>query len=84
MARRIGFLGPVGTYTEEAALKYDPEAELQPFPTISAVGLAVSSATTQEGVVPRENSLEGSVTGTLDLQISGSTGGDGGRRQTAG
>ena len=43
MARRIGFLGPVGTYTEEAALQYDPEAELQPFPTISAVGLAVSS-----------------------------------------
>ena len=70
MARRIGFLGPVGTYTEEAALQYDPEAELQPFPTISAVGLAVSSETTHEGVVPIENSLEGSVTGTLDLLIS--------------
>ncbi len=70
MARRIGFLGPVGTYTEEAALQYDPEAELPPFPTITAVGLAVSSAVTQEGVVPIENSLEGSVTNTLDLLIS--------------
>ena len=70
MARRIGFLGPVGTYTEEAALRYDPEADLQPFPTIGAVGLAVSSAITQEGVVPIENSLEGSVTNTLDLLIS--------------
>jgi len=70
MARRIGFLGPVGTYTEEAALLYDPEADLQPFPTIGAVGLAVSSAITQEGVVPIENSLEGSVTNTLDLLIS--------------
>ena len=70
MARRIGFLGPVGTYTEEAALQYDPEADLQPFPTIGAVGLAVSSAITQEGVVPIENSLEGSVTNTLDLLIS--------------
>ena len=70
MARRIGFLGPVGTYTEEAALQYDPEAELQPFPTIGAVGLAVSTAVTQEGVVPIENSLEGAVTSTLDLLIS--------------
>ena len=70
MARSIGFLGPVGTYTEEAALQYDPEADLHPFPTIGAVGLAVSSAITQEGVVPIENSLEGSVTSTLDLLIS--------------
>ena len=70
MVRRIGFLGPVGTYTEEAALQYDQEADLQPFPTIGAVGLAVSSAITQEGVVPIENSLEGSVTSTLDLLIS--------------
>ena len=70
MARHIGFLGPAGTYTEEAALHYDPEADLQPFPTIGGVGLAVSSAITQEGVVPIENSLEGSVTNTLDLLIS--------------
>ena len=69
MARSIGFLGPVGTYTEEAALQYDPEADLRPFPTIGAVGQAVSSAITQEGVVPIENSLEGSVTNTLDLLI---------------
>ncbi|PKB80762.1 MAG: hypothetical protein BZY88_07905 [SAR202 cluster bacterium Io17-Chloro-G9] len=70
MARRIGFLGPVGTFTEEAALRYDPDADLQPFPTIGAVGMAVSSAIIQEGVVPIENSLEGSVTFTLDLLIS--------------
>jgi prephenate dehydratase len=70
MAKRIAFLGPVGTYTEEAALHYDPQADLQPFPTIAAVGLAVSSGVTEEGVVPIENSLEGSVTYTLDLLIS--------------
>ncbi len=67
--RRIAFLGPVGTYTEEAALQYDEEADLQPFPTIGAVGLAVSSRVTEQGVVPIENSLEGSVTFTLDLLI---------------
>lgn len=70
MATRIAFLGPVGTYTEEAALKYDPQADLQAFPTIEAVGLAVSSGITHQGVVPIENSLEGSVTFTLDLLIS--------------
>lgn len=70
MVKRIAFLGPVGTYTEEAALKYDSQADLQPFPTIAAVGLAVSSGVTDQGVVPIENSLEGSVTFTLDLLIS--------------
>ncbi len=67
--RRIAFLGPAGTYTEEAALQYDGRADLQPFPTIGAVGMAVSSGITDQGVVPIENSLEGSVTFTLDLLI---------------
>ena len=70
MAKSIAFLGPVGTFTEEAALLYDPTAELQPFPTIAAVGLAVTSGATDEGVIPIENSLEGSVNYTLDLLIS--------------
>ena len=70
MNRRIAFFGPVGTYTEEAALLYNPHTDLQPFPTIAAVFLAVSSGITDQGVVPIENSLEGSVTYTLDLLIS--------------
>ena len=70
MVKRIGFLGPIGTYTEEAALKYDRTAELLPFPTISSIGQAVSSGLINQGVVPIENSLEGSVTFTLDLLIS--------------
>ncbi len=70
MAKRIGFLGPTGTYTEEAALKYEPHGDLRPYPTVTEVGLAVSSGETDEGVVPIENSLEGSVTFTLDLLIS--------------
>ena len=69
MARRLAFFGPAGTYTEEAAILYDPSAELQAFPTIAAVGQAVVSQVTEEGVVPIENSLEGSVTFTLDLLI---------------
>ena len=69
MAKSLAYFGPAGTYTEEAALLYDSSANLQPFPTIAAVGQAVSSQVTDEGVVPIENSLEGSVTFTLDLLI---------------
>ena len=70
MARTLAFLGPSGTYTEEAALLYDPEAELRPFPNITAVGMAVASGETGQGVVPIENSIEGSVNFTLDLLVS--------------
>ena len=70
MARTLAFLGPYGTYTEEAALLYDPGAELRPYSNISAVGRAVATEETSEGVAPIENSIEGSVNFTLDLLIS--------------
>ncbi len=69
MPKSLAYFGPAGTYTEEAALLYDPDADFHPYPTIAAVGQAVSSRATDEGVVPIENSLEGSVTFTLDLLI---------------
>ncbi|MDA0987989.1 MAG: prephenate dehydratase [Chloroflexi bacterium] len=69
MVKQIAYLGPAGTYTEAAALQYDPQAKLLPFPSIAAVVAAVDSRMTEEGVVPIENSLEGSVTDTLDLLI---------------
>lgn len=69
MARRLAFLGPRGTFTEEAALRYDSQAELIPCPTISAVAAAVDSREADEGVVPIENSLEGSVNETLDVLV---------------
>ena len=70
MVRTLGFLGPSGTYTEEACILYDSSAELRPYPTITGVGKAVVSGELEEGIVPIENSLEGSVTFTLDLLIS--------------
>ena len=69
MAKRIAYLGPAGTFTEEAALRHEPDGDLEPFPSVVAVALAVSSGIAHEGVVPIENSLEGSVTPTLDLLI---------------
>ncbi|MBI2846506.1 MAG: prephenate dehydratase [Chloroflexi bacterium] len=70
MQKRLGFLGPVGTFTEEAALSYDPKAKLIPFSSIPAVGASVATGMTDEGVVPIENSIEGSVPDTLDLLIN--------------
>ena len=70
MALTLGFLGPAGTYTEEACILYDPSAELRPYPTITSVGEAVAMGELVEGVVPIENSLEGSVNFALDLLIS--------------
>ncbi len=70
MVKRLSYLGPAGTYSEEAALLYDSGAELVPFPTIPAVCRAVSDGLTDEGIVPIENSIEGSVVYTLDYLIS--------------
>ena len=70
MVKRLSYLGPAGTYSEEAAILYDPQAELVPFPTIPAVCRAVSDGLADEGIVPIENSIEGSVVYTLDYLIS--------------
>ena len=72
MTTRIAYLGPIGTYTEEAALKYDGEAVLVPFQSIPAAIGAVDEGEADEAVVPIENSLEGAVTYTLDVLIHGS------------
>ena len=67
--KRVAYFGPAGTFTEEAALSYDSTALLIPFPTIPAVAVSVSTGMADEGVVPIENSIEGSVNDTLDLLI---------------
>ena len=69
MAPRVAYLGPAGTFTEQAARQHAPNGELQPFPSITGVALAVTSGMAEEGVVPIENSLEGSVNDTLDILI---------------
>jgi len=69
MNRNLAFLGPIGSYTEQAALTYDSEATLVPLTSIPAVASAVDSKKASEGIVPIENSLEGTVTTTLDLLI---------------
>ena len=69
MTHSIAYLGPAGTFTEEASVRYDAAASLVPLPSIAAVGSAVATGSSEEGVVPIENSLEGAVNDTLDLLI---------------
>jgi prephenate dehydratase len=66
---RLAFLGPAGTFSEEAARKYDARSESVPMTTITAVASAVEGGMADLGIVPIENSLEGSVTETLDLLV---------------
>lgn len=73
MAKKIAFLGPAGTYAEQVTILYAPEATHLPYASIPAVATAVDSGLADEGVVPIENSLEGSVTFTLDLLIHDSS-----------
>ena len=69
MAKKVGYLGPPGTFAEEAALRHDPTATLVPLPSNGAVVAGVASGDTDEGVAPVENSLEGAVNETLDTLI---------------
>jgi prephenate dehydratase len=66
---RVAFLGPEGTFTEEALLADPAPGDLRPFPypSIREVMLAASRGDVAVGLVPIENSLEGSVAITLDL-----------------
>ncbi len=66
---RVGVLGPKGTYSEIAASKRFPGAELVYFNDIEDIFDAVERSELDAGVVPLENSLEGSVALTMDLLL---------------
>lgn len=73
---RLAFLGPPGTFGEEAALRVaalTADAELLPFPSHAAVAAAVESGMAELGVVAIENSINGSVAETLDILIHETT-----------
>ncbi len=68
-AARVGYLGPEGTFTEEALLASARESSVEPVAqrTIYDTVAALESGEVDWAVVPIENSLDGSVTVTLDL-----------------
>jgi prephenate dehydratase len=66
---RIAFLGPAGTFTEDAlreALPEEEEMEALRTATVHDAILAVERGEAERALVPFENSIEGSVRSTLD------------------
>ena len=73
MNKKIGYLGPVGTFCELATEKYFGQGKytFKPYPSIQKVFASVYSGEVDMGVVPMENSCEGTVNQTFDLLAYG-------------
>ena len=70
---KIGYLGPDGTFSQQAALLYQEsltqESVLLQYNNIYAALEGVMKCEIEECVVPLENSIEGTVTSTIDFLI---------------
>ncbi len=70
--KEVCYLGPAGTYTEEAArLFFDEAATLLPMDTVADAIAEVSSGGSDYAVIPQENTLGGAVTDYVDALIAG-------------
>jgi chorismate mutase/prephenate dehydratase len=70
-ALKIGYLGPEGTFTQQAVLKFFGHS-VRPLPltSVEEVFHEVESGAADFGVVPIENSTEGTVNNTLDMFLT--------------
>jgi chorismate mutase / prephenate dehydratase len=69
--QRVAFLGPRGTYSEEAALQFfGSSMGMLPCQSIDEVFRATTGGAAEFGVVPVENSTEGVVARTIDLLLA--------------
>src|SRR5919201_6870621 len=68
MATRVAFLGPAGTFSEDALLAAVGDAAIDPLPrpSVYAAIRAVAEGEAERALVPFENSIEGAVRSTLD------------------
>jgi prephenate dehydratase len=83
MVPRVGYLGPEGTFSEEALLSSASPNSVEPVPRTSIYDtvMALRHGEVEWAIVPIENSLDGSISVTLDLladeaedlQIAGET-----------
>lgn len=62
---RVGYLGPQGTFTHEAAATLD-DVETIACASIGEVLALVQDGTLDKGVIPIENAIEGTVSATID------------------
>lgn len=70
-AQRVAYLGPAGTFSEQAALQFfGSSIEHVPCVSIDEVFRAAAAGSAEFGVVPIENSTEGMVSRSLDLLLN--------------
>jgi chorismate mutase/prephenate dehydratase len=68
---KVGYLGPEGTFTQTAVYKhFGHSVRGLPYSTIDEVFQEVESGVADFGVVPIENSTEGTVNHTLDMFLT--------------
>ena len=68
--QRVAYLGPAGTFSEQAAVEFfGSSIEHVPCVSFDEVFQAATAGTAEFGVVPVENSTEGVVTRSLDLLL---------------
>ena len=69
--QRVAYLGPAGTFSEEAALRFfGASISHVPCANFDEVFHATSAGAAEFGVIPVENSTEGVVTRSLDLLLN--------------
>ncbi len=67
-SQKVSYLGPEGTFTHLAAIRYFGSfVQLEPLDNIKSIFEVVEKGLSKFGVVPIENSNEGTVTFTLDM-----------------
>ena len=67
MKQTVAYLGPAGTYSETAARQFFNGAAYVPCDSFEAVITVIEAGKATDGMLPIENSTEGSVHRTLDL-----------------
>jgi len=66
----LGYLGPEGSYSYEAALSYSRDSKLVSMKTFSHIIDGVEKDIIEKGILPMENSTEGAVTSVMDALLN--------------
>ena len=67
----VSFLGPEGTYTQEACgVFFDKEGTYEPYETVNEAVEDLEAGTSDYAVIPQENTIGGAVTDYVDILIS--------------
>jgi chorismate mutase/prephenate dehydratase len=69
--QRVAYLGPAGTFSEQAALQFfGSSIEQMPCASLDEVFRATAAGSAEFGVIPVENSTEGVISRSLDLLLT--------------